>query len=49
MLMGLVALSAVKLAWALTFVLIAAWLVIVIAVVRRFRRKVSREREMTTA
>ena len=48
-LMGLVALSAAKLAWALTFVLIAAWVAIAYAVVRRFRKKVSREREMTTA
>lgn len=49
LLMGLVALSAVKLAWALTFVLIAVWVVVAAMVVRRFRRKVSREREMTTA
>ena len=48
-LMGLVALSAVKLAWALTFVLIVVWIAIALAVVRRFRKKVSREREMTTA
>ena len=48
-LMGLVALSAANLAWALAFVLIAVWVVIAAMVVKRFRRKVSREREMTSA
>jgi AAA family ATP:ADP antiporter len=49
LLMGLLAVGLSRLNLALMFALIAGWFAIAIIVGRRFRRKVSRHREMTTA
>lgn len=48
LIIGLAAINAARFVSSVTFVLIAAWLAITAVVVIRFRRKVSREEEMTS-